>query len=238
MPQFVRRLVLALVAVVATVALPRPALAQSAPDNGVGPAIQVLMQSVSFVNEADELAAFGTQAPPPQKKHHEGLGIGIKGGPAFAGFNTSGEVGFQGKTGWQISLFLGGNRPGVFGVATEITFISRNASAVGNTTVSSSSKALEIPLLFRFNFGSHNLDKASFYFMLGPAIDINLEKFSELVKNSGYDVNLIFSGGVEITRFIIEFRYNKGLKNLAPNLGDSVSVKTHAFLVLFGVRFN
>jgi hypothetical protein len=74
--------------------------------------------------------------------------------------------------------------------------------------------------------------------MLGPAIDINLEKFSELVKNSGYDVNLIFSGGVEITRFIIEFRYNKGLKNLAPNLGDSVSVKTHAFLVLFGVRFN
>jgi len=239
MPQSVRRLLLALVAVVAMVALPRPALAQSAPDNGVGPSIPVLMQSVSFLNEDDAqpaAAMAGLQAPPPQKKHHEGLGIGIKGGPAFAGF--SGAEGFQGKTGYQISLFLGGNRPGVFGVATEITFIQRNASAVGNTTTSSSSKALEIPLLFRFNFGSHNLDRLSFYFMLGPAIDINLQKFSELVHNSGYDVNLIFSGGVEITRFIIEFRYDKGLKNLAPDLGDAVNVKTHAFLILFGIRFN
>jgi hypothetical protein len=236
MPQSVRHLLLALVAVVATVALPRPALAQSAPDNGVGPAIPVLMQSVSFINEADDQAATGTQAPPPQKSHHNGPGIGVKGGWAFAGF--SGATNFQANTGWQIGLFLGGNRTGVFGVATEITFIQRNASAVFNTTISSSSKALEIPLLFRFNIGSHNLNRFIFYFMLGPAIDINLEKFTDVVQNSGYDINLIFSGGVEITRFIIEFRYNKGLKNLASNLGDSIDVKTHAFLFLIGVRFN
>jgi hypothetical protein len=235
MPQSARRLLLALVAVIATVALPRPALAQSASDNAVGPAFPVLMQSVSFVNEADDLAA-GTQAPPPQKKHHEGPGIGVKGGWAFAGF--SGATNFQANTGWQIGLFLGGNRTGVFGVATEITFIQRNASAVFNTTISSSSKALEIPLLFRFNIGSHNLNRFIFYFMLGPAIDINLEKFTDVVQNSGYDINLIFSGGVEITRFIIEFRYNKGLKNLASNLGESIDVKTHAFLFLLGVRFN
>jgi hypothetical protein len=149
MPQSVRHLLLALVAVVATVALPRPALAQSAPDNGVGPAIPVLMQGVSFINEADDQAATGTQAPPPQKSHHNGPGIGVKGGWAFAGF--SGATNFQANTGWQIGLFLGGNRTGVFGVATEITFIQRNASAIFNTTISSSSKALEIPLLFRFN---------------------------------------------------------------------------------------
>jgi hypothetical protein len=244
MPQSVRRLLLALVAVfVATVALPRPALAQSAPDNGVGPAFPVLMQSVSFADEADSqpaLAQSGTQAPPPQKKHHEGIGIGFKGGPAFSNISTNGAVNFSHGTGYQLSLFLGGNRPGVFGVATEITFIKRNANAQGLTTTSAAGTALEIPLLFRFNFGSRNLSGVCFYFMLGPAIDINLEKFgvAELVKNSGYDVNLIFSGGVEITRFIIEFRFNKGLKNLAPDLTPGADVKTHAYVILFGVRFN
>ena len=237
MPQSVRRLLLVLVAVVASVALPRPVLAQSVSENAVAPAIPFVMQNVSFVNDADQGT---TGAPPPQHKHHEGLGIGIKLGPIFSGYTGSGGLSLGNKTGFQFSLFLGGNRPGVFGVATEITFINRGANAVGQNTTSSSMKALEIPLLFRFNFGAHDLSHVAGYFMFGPAIDINLSNFafSALTNNSGYDINLIFAGGVEITRFIIEIRYNKGLKAISSNLDNSVSVKTHAIVLLFGVRFN
>jgi hypothetical protein len=237
MPQSAHRLLIGLLAVFISVVIAHPARGQSTSDNGS--TLPVLMQSVSFVNDGVDAQA-PQAAPPPQHKHHEGLGIGIKGGPAFGSLSTSGAVAFKTQTGYQISLFLGGNRPGVFGVATEITFIKRYASAVGLTTTSSASTALEIPLLFRFNFGSHNLDGVSAYFMAGPAIDFNLEKFglAQLVKNEGYDINLIFSGGVEITRFIIEVRYNKGLKNLTPNLATSTSTKTHAVILLFGVRFN
>jgi len=238
MPQSVRRLLLVLVAIVASVALPRPVLAQVS-ENAVAPAIPVLMQNVSFANEADNQTT-GTQAPPPQHKHHEGLGIGIKLGPMFNGYTSNGGLALGNKTGFQFSLFLGGNRPGVFGVATEITFINRGVNAVGQNTTSTSQKALEIPLLFRFNFGAHDLSHVGAYFMFGPAIDININNFafSALTNNNGYDINLIFAGGVEITRFIIEVRYNKGMRAISSNLDNSVSVKTHAIVLLFGVRFN
>lgn len=241
MQQSARRLLFALLAGFVSVVIARPALAQVAPDNGS--TLPVLMQSVSFVSESfDDQASNGKPpaAPPPQHKHHEGLGIGIKGGPAFAGLSSGGATTFQTKTGYQISLFLGGNRPGVFGVATEISFIRRNAAAAGSTTTSSTGYALEIPLLFRFNFGSRNLTGVSAYFMAGPALDLNLKKFAltQLTKNTGYDLNIVISGGVEITRFIIEFRYNKGLKAIANDLSSSFAVKTHSIVLLFGVRFN
>jgi hypothetical protein len=236
----VRRFLFAPLALAALVAVTRPAEAQSF-SSAATPATPILMNSASFISGDDVVATLDQNgAMAPKQKHHEGLGIGIKGGPFFAGLSGGDEISFENKAGFQVSLFLGGNRPGVFGVATEITFIKRNAQAAGSTTTSNSQYALEIPLLFRFNFGSKNLDRLSFYAMFGPALDLNLTKFSfsDLTHNTGYDLNLVFAGGVEITRFIVEVRYDKGLRSITSDLGDFSKVKTHAVVLLFGVRFN
>jgi hypothetical protein len=197
------------------------------------------MHGVGFTAiSADDTAQSSAQSQPKSK--HEGLGIGIKGGPMFAKLDTSGSTTFQQKTGYQVGLFLGGNRPGVFGVGTEITYIKRYASAQGQTTTSSSATALEIPLLFRFNAGSSHLSGADVYVLFGPAIDINLTKFSTaFVSNTtSYDLNGIAGVGVEITRVILEFRYNRSLRNVARTLSSSTAVNMHSFVLLVGFRIN
>ena len=236
----VRRFFFASLVVLGSVMFTRPALAQSTPDNA--PALlPVLMQNVSFTSESTGPAVLpALQGPPPAQKHHEGIGIGLKGGFMFAGYSGGPTLSFQNKAGVVFMLFLGGNRPGLFGVATEITIIKRTAAAIGTTTANVTQWALEIPFLFRLNFGSKNLDRAQVYFLGGPALDINLQKlaFSQLTKNTGYDLNIVLAGGVEITRFILEVRYNKGLRAIANDLSASINVKTHSVMALFGIRFN
>jgi hypothetical protein len=220
-----------------------PASAQSSP--------AARMSGVTF-NNADDPAPLPAQAqspaqplpqaqPQPESKpKHGGIGIGIKGGPMFAKLDSSGATTFQQKAGYQVGLFIGGNRPGVFGVGTEITYIKRNAQAQGNTTASSSATALEIPLLFRLNAGSGHLSGADVYVLFGPAIDINMTKFSTaFVSNTtSYDLNGVAGVGVEITRVILEFRYNRGFRSVARTLSDSTVVNMHSFVLLAGFRFN
>jgi hypothetical protein len=240
MPQSARRLLYALLVALVSLGFASPAVAQSTSDTSSTPTLPVMLQSVSFATDAAEpLAQAGQPAAAPQRKHHEGIGIGIKGG-FMTGGNLSSLSSSSPKTGYQISLFLGGNRPGVFGVATELTYVKRNANAVGVTTTSPNLQAFEVPFLFRINAGSSNLDRASFYVLFGPALDVNLTKFnSALIKNTtSFDLNLVISGGVEITRFIVEVRYNKGLKNIANNLSSSVPTNTHSVVFMIGVRFN
>ena len=45
-------------------------------------------------------------------------------------------------------------------------------------------------------------------------------------------------GGVEITRFLAEVRYNEGLRNISKNFSASNDIKTRSFALLIGVRFN
>jgi hypothetical protein len=181
-------------------------------------------------------------ASPAWAQSHKGMGFGVKFGPMVSSLDTSGAATFRDKAGYQIGVFLGGNRQGVVGIATELTFIKRNAQAQGTTTGSGSVTALEIPLLIRVNVGSsHRTSGASVYLVVGPAIDINLKKFNTaFVSNTtGYDLNAIAGVGVEISRAILEFRYNKGFRSVARTL-DAISapVHTHSFAFLLGFRIN
>ena len=55
----------------------------------------------------------------------------------------------------------------------------------------------------------------------------------------GLDFGVIAGAGVEITRFLIEARYNWGLRNiLNGNLTTTTEIKTRTFAILFGVRFS
>jgi hypothetical protein len=204
----------------------------------------LLLQGWTFaatdLDNTDITAQPDAPAAPQSSTKHGGIGIGIKGGPMFATLDTTGSTTFQMKTGYQIGLFIGGNRPGVFGVGTEITYIKRNAQAQGQTTTSGSATALEIPLLFRLNAGSSSLSGADLYVLFGPAIDINLTKFNAnfVANTTSYDVNGVVGVGVEITRVILEFRYNRSFKNVAKTLGSSTDINLHSFVLLAGFRFN
>ena len=187
----------------------------------------------------------GSPASAQTNERHEGIGIGVKAGPVFNKFIFSGdeaEEDLTNRTGWMAGLFIGGNRPGLVGVGVEINYIKRT-SRDPETEADFALESLDIPVYLRINGGSKSLSGVSFYGLVGPAFDINLK-----ADNDGFDIkenlqdfdfNLVVCGGVEITRFIIEGRYMRGLRNLDKTLSDSSSsAKSSSFAVLFGIRFN
>ena len=74
--------------------------------------------------------------------------------------------------------------------------------------------------------------------------DINLKaSLNGLDVKSKYqslDLGILFGGGIEITRFLVEGRWNRGLRNVldSDNAGSISDIKTQSFAVLFGLRFN
>jgi hypothetical protein len=172
-------------------------------------------------------------------QQHEGFGIGVLVGPLFdktSEEDVDPENAFKGKTGLQFSLFLGGNRPGRVGIATEISLLRRKAD--NDVTIN----ALQVPFFVRINIGSENLDRASVYIKVGPAIDVIFsakqgdESFKDQVEQ--FQLDGIVGVGVEITRFIIEGRYIQGFRAINKEFNESSDIKTKAFALLFGFRFN
>jgi hypothetical protein len=167
-----------------------------------------------------------------------GLGIGVLVGPLFDK-TASDDSTFSGKTGMQFSLFLGGNRSGVIGVATEVTLQRRKSDFEGDTLTFTT---LQVPLFLRINVGAHSASGPRIYIKAGPAVDFVLSAQSELFGDIKETVNvfqldLIGGAGVEVNRFIIEGRYIQGIRSINEDVTIE-SIRTRAFALLFGIRFN
>jgi hypothetical protein len=102
----------------------------------------------------------------------------------------------------------------------------------------------EIPLLLRAS--KQTASDSSMYLIAGPALAIRrgavirevrdpgkLEDISDMV--SGNNMSIVFGGGFQHERWLIDARVTKGLRNVAVVPDPSV-VKTGAFTVLLGVR--
>ena len=50
-------------------------------------------------------------------------------------------------------------------------------------------------------------------------------------------MSLVFGGGIEVVRIIVEARYEKGLRRINNNFSDFTEIKKQAFTILFGLRF-
>jgi Outer membrane protein beta-barrel domain len=177
----------------------------------------------------------------PALAQDEGIGVGIKGGLLFSTLDFGANDDFlENKTGWTGGLFIGGNRSGILGVEADILYARKGAQIenVGDVDID----VLEIPVLLRLNAGSGSLSGARLYGLVGPAMDFRLNsEFAgvDIVDfTQGYDVNLVFGGGVEITRFLAEVRYNHGLRNISKNFSQSDEIKTRSWALLIGVRLN
>jgi hypothetical protein len=171
---------------------------------------------------------------------HEGVGIGVKGGFLWPSFAEAQGTGFKDDSGWLLGIFFGGNRPGVVGVMGEIQYGLKKGSLASNTL---KQYFVEIPILARINVGASTLNGVSVYGLVGPVFDINLQtKLNDIKIEDKYqslDIGLLIGGGVEITRFLVEARYNQGFKNVLKAEGGGTSdIKSHSFAIEFGVRFN
>ena len=171
----------------------------------------------------------------------QGIGIGIKGGWLFPEFETD-SLAFDKKTGWQVGMFLGGNRPGLIGAMVEINYGKKGAEVSADGDFDTT--FLSVPLLLRVNAGSSSRSGVAGYFVIGPQFDWLLETdlFEDSIKDNtkGFEFNLAVGGGLEITRFIVELRYIKGLTSIDDDLdlAGFEDLKTQSWAILFGFRFN
>jgi len=188
------------------------------------------------------------QAPPPGGggAPASGVGIGAKLGPLFTSYSAASCDGcFNTNTGFEGGIWFGGNRGGRIGVMGEILYAKKKQEASGpGLTGSTSLQYLEIPILTRINIGSRSRNGVSIYGLVGPVFDINLKaSIGDLdVKNKyeSLDLGILGGVGIEITRFLVEGRFNHGFRNVlkSGNAGAFGDIKTNSFAVLFGFRFN
>lgn len=177
-------------------------------------------------------------------QRHEGFGIGAKIGPLFSSLSSADISSFKSRTGVIGGLFLGGNRPGAVGVGVDLLY-ARKGSKIEDFDETVNLDYINVPVYLRINAGSSSTSGAIGYGIVG--VDLNfLLKAKEDMDGESEDITddfnradygLALGFGVEITRFIIEGRYTKGLGNLAKDKDDPV-VKTQSFAIMFGVRFN
>lgn len=173
----------------------------------------------------------------------QGVGVGVKVGPTFNDFTD--DEAPDGRTGWMGGLFIGGNRAGRVGVAVEFNYARKNARVEEDGETSSLNVSyFQIPLLLRINGGSRDREGVNVYGIVGPFFNFKVDAqadFDDAFDDSVEDIDagLVFGAGVEITRFIIEGRYDLGLRRInKDDEGGVVDIKSRSFAILFGVRFN
>jgi hypothetical protein len=188
-----------------------------------------------------------TPPPPPGGggPRAEGFGIGAKIGPLFTSYSAASCDGcFNTNTGFEGGIWFGGNRGGRVGVMGEVLYAKKKQEGSSALTGSTSLQYLEIPILLRINIGSRSRNGVSIYGLVGPVFDVNLKaSIGDRDVKSNYeslDVGILGGVGIEITRFLVEGRFNQGLRNVlkSGNANAFGDIKTHSFAVLFGVRFN
>jgi hypothetical protein len=125
----------------------------------------------------------------------------------------------------------------------EVLYAKKKQEGSG-LTGSTSLQYLEIPILARINIGSRSRNGISIYGLVGPVFDVNLKaSIGDRDVKSNYeslDFGLLGGVGIEITRFLVEGRFNQGLRNVlkSDNAAAFGDIKTRSFAVLFGFRFN
>ena len=100
----------------------------------------------------------------------------------------------------------------------------------------------EVPVLARINLTPagggghiHVFSGAAFGFMLNAqeVVDDEAEDVDELVR--GDDFSLVFGGGFEYRKLVVDFRYTRGLIDIARR--DGRPMTTNAIGIMAGVRF-
>ena len=169
----------------------------------------------------------------------QGVGVGFKIGPTFADF-TSDALDISHRTGWHGGIFIGGNRDGFVGWQTEFNWLRR----AGDTDLGEGFHIdyLQVPILLRFNIGTNSKNGFAVYGIGGPAFEFKIgdEINGGTIDDAfeGTDVGFVVGAGMEITRLILEGRYEWGFLRVNKAFADIEEIKTRSFTILVGIRFN
>jgi hypothetical protein len=165
-------------------------------------------------------------------------GAGIKFGPTFATFSSD-ALDFDNRTGIHAGLFVGGSRDKVVGFQTEFNWLRKNAETEAGQQIRID--YFQVPLLLRLNAGSSSANGFAAYGIVGPAFELKIaDEIQGITLDDGFegaDLSLVFGGGIEVVRIIVEARYEKGLRRINNNFSDFTEIKKQAFTILFGLRF-
>jgi len=201
----------------------------------------VRAQSLTTPSDPSFLVA-GMAQSQNRSVHSQGFGFGVKGGLLFSKFSQA-NVDYKNNNGYEVGVFFGGNRPGAFGVMGEVLYAKKGAKgSQGVQTLDN--YYLEIPVLLRLNLGSSNKNTGAIVYAIGgPVFDVLLKSQLDGVDvKSNYeslDLGIIGGAGIEVSRFLVEGRYNWGLRNvLKASGGTTTEVKNRSFALLAGIRFN
>jgi hypothetical protein len=165
-------------------------------------------------------------------------GGGIKFGPTFATFSSE-ALDFKTRTGIHAGLFFGGARDKVLGLQGELNWLRKNTETEGGQQIRID--YVQVPVLLRLNAGSSSASGPAVYGIVGPAFELKIadevEGFTLDDGFEGADVSLLFGGGVEAARLIVEGRYEKGLRRINNSFSNLSEIKKQSFTILFGIRF-
>ena len=166
---------------------------------------------------------------------------GIKGGFLYStlNFDETSDV-WESNNGWTVGLFFGSSKEKTVGFLGEINFQERG----GNNLISNVDLYyLSIPFLVRVGAGG----PVNVYAIAGPSLDIKIgESDSEeddglqLVQDwEGIDIGITLGAGVEFGAFIVEGRFNWGLRNIAATalLFEGEKLTNRSFALQAGFRF-
>ena len=192
--------------------------------NTLRPAAVIL--SVLFV-----LMVFGPEA--------EAQGFGIKAGPSYSDFSSDlDDLDFDNRVGTFLGAFFGGNRPGVFGLQGEVNWLRKRTEVTGGGI---RIDYIQPAALLRLNIGTRSTSGFAVYGLVGPGVNFKIADSLEGIDIEdaldSVDVALLFGGGVEISRVLLEGRYEKGLRRINNNFSDVSEIKTQGFSILVGFRF-
>jgi hypothetical protein len=187
----------------------------------------------------------------------QNVGGGVKAGVVFADVPKLDEFtdlsGTDVRVGFSGGGFLTWSLNPTFAVQPEVLFTQKGAKQSGSESgidyeFDVEVWYLEVPVLARANFGGgaargYVFGGPSFNFKLDARASTDIAGESE-EEDIGEDVEsfefaLVFGGGAEFGRFLVEGRWIEGLTNVAKDEEEDVMVdlKTRTFAILFGVRF-
>lgn len=163
---------------------------------------------------------------------------GIKVGPTFAKFSSE-ALDFKNRTGIHAGLFFGGSREKVLGLQTEINWLRKKTETENGQQIRID--YVQVPVLARLNAGSSSASGVAAYGIIGPAIELKIaDEIEGVTLDDGFegaDVSLVFGGGIEAARIIVEGRYEKGLRRINDTFSNFAEIKKQSFTILFGLRF-
>jgi outer membrane protein with beta-barrel domain len=173
---------------------------------------------------------------------HAGFGIGVEGGISVNKVSTDVSTNFDTRTGSMFGLWLGGSKGSVVSFTEEFLYVIRK---LGPSSTEVTQHAVELPSLFRINFGARSTNGVAGYAVVGPVFTINVKTDVPAGLSAdnfqSADIGVMAGGGIEAYRVGVEVRGNWGQKSITTsgtNVGQFVDAKNRSIELLVKFRFN